>query len=120
MKKPKQHHHFILNTKKVEAENSKVYPLTVNQTIKLSDLSDEEKAECRQQLRTCLKTNRKFIRDLRAAKKPMMIHEKLMAEKWQLHAASMDKIRKYVLGDLPIVEEENEEETQEDVEETSE
>ncbi len=109
MKKPKQHHHFVLNLKKIDDENAKTYPLTVSRTIKNSDLSDEEKAECRKQLRNCLKTNRKFIKDLRAAKKPMMIHEKLMEEKWQLHAASMEKIRQYVRGDVPIVEEETEE-----------
>lgn len=107
MKKPKQHHHFVLNLKKSdEDENAKTYPLTVNRTIKLSKLSEIEKEECRQKLRICLKTNRKFIKDLRSAKKPMMIHEKLMAEKWQLHAASMDKIRSYVRGDAPLIDEE--------------
>jgi hypothetical protein len=120
MKKPRQHHHFILNLKKVDDNSSKVYPLTVSQTIKRSNLSEVEKIECRNQLRACLKTNRKFIKDLRSAKKPMMIHEKLMAEKWQLHAASMDKIRKYVRGDIPFLEEEEviiEEETNEEMSE---
>jgi signal transduction histidine kinase len=123
MKKLKQHHHFIISTKKVEAENSKVYPLTVNRTINESELSEEEKEECRQQLRNCLKTNRKFIKDLREAKKPMVIHEKLMADKWRLHAMSMDKIRRYAKGDVPTIEEEiedTEETGQESIEETSE
>jgi formiminotetrahydrofolate cyclodeaminase len=110
-KKLKQHHHFVLNLKKVEDEDAKVYPLTVSRTIKQSNLSDEEKEEYRNQLRTSLTTNRKFIKDLRAAKKPMMIHEKLMEEKWELHAASMEKIRSHVRRGLPIVQEGDEIET---------
>lgn len=101
-KKLKQHHHVILGLNKPEkAENKKTYPLTVSKTIEQSDLSDEEKQEYRNQLRASLITNRKFIKDLRAAKKPMMIHEKLMEEKWKLHDASMEKIRSYVRGDAP-------------------
>ncbi len=107
-KKLKQHHHFVLHLKKAEKVDAKTYPLTVSRTIKQSNLSDEEKEEYRNQLRASLTTNRKFIKDLRAAKKPMMIHEKLMAEKWQLHAASMEKIRSHVRRGLPPVQENTE------------
>ncbi|MGB4498295.1 MAG: hypothetical protein WBI40_06320 [Methylococcaceae bacterium] len=119
-KKLKQHHHFVLNLKKVEEEDVKVYPLTVSRTIKQSKLSDEEKEEYRNQLRTSLMTNRKFIKDLRSAKKPMMIHEKLMEEKWELHAASMEKIRAHVRRGLPPVQENDEIETTTVDEESSE
>lgn len=104
-KKSKQHHHFVLHLNKAEEDDSKAYPLTVSRTIKQSTLSDEEKEEYRNQLRNSLMTNRKFIRDLRASKKPMMIHEKLMEEKWELHAASMEKIRTHVRGGLPPIQE---------------
>lgn len=117
-KKPKQYHHVILGlNKKTEEVEEKSFGLNVNRTIKNADVDDEFKAHCRAMLRERLMTNRQFIKDLRAAKKPMMIHEKLMEEKWQLHAASMEKIRSYVRGDVPIIENEEENEVDEEISE---
>jgi len=56
-------------------------------------------------LRERLTANRQFIKDLREAKKSMMVHEKLMVERWNLHHASLktikDNVNDHCLDILP-------------------
>lgn len=108
-KRPKQQHHFILglNTPKKDEFECK-FTLSVNRTIQRSKLSPFLKAQYTDLLRVCLTTNRQFIKDIRAAKKPMMINEKLMEERWNLHHASLKAIKDNVNshGMPPILAEE--------------
>ncbi len=96
-KKAKQHHHLILGLlKKTEEENEKAYGLNVNRTILRSNLPDELKQQYRDLLRERLSTNRQFFKDIREAKKSMMIQEKLLEERWRLHSESLVKIKESV------------------------
>lgn len=109
-KRPKQQHHFILglNTPKKDEFECK-FTLSVNKTIQRSKLSPFLKAQYTDLLRVCLTTNRQFIKDIRSAKKPLMINEKLMEERWNLHHAGLkaikDNVNNYGMLTAPVQEE---------------